>query len=144
MAVFKYHIAIWFYQGVFLGDKRKFLFAAGDETRALRQWRFSSNEEIVRELDTIVEYVQEAIENHKMGKKISPVKNRPFTIPAELKNALDDDPYLKECYHSLSHSKQRDYANYIANAKQYTTRIRRIQKCVPMIKNMVGLSDRYS
>ena len=78
---FKAYTGLWFYQGVFLKDKKKVLISANeDETRALRQMRFQSADEIENELNLIIDYVKEAIENAKQGKEIRPQYNKPFTI----------------------------------------------------------------
>ena len=50
IAGFKEHFALWFYNGVFLKDKQQVLQASGDNTKALRQMRFHSMEEINDEL----------------------------------------------------------------------------------------------
>ena len=53
---------IWFLNGVFLKDKQKKLINAQEGvTKALRQWRFSSVDEIEPEL--IKAYIHEAINN---------------------------------------------------------------------------------
>ncbi len=68
MAAFKNHLAIWFHQGVFLKDKHKKLISAQEErTKALRQWRFSEEDVIEKEL--VLKYFQEAIENCLAGKR---------------------------------------------------------------------------
>ena len=47
MAASKSYVTIWFYQGALLKDKEKKLINAQEGiTKALRQWRFSSEEEI--------------------------------------------------------------------------------------------------
>ncbi len=44
------------------------------KTRAMRQWRFGSVDEIDKKL--VLEYVQEAIQNQKDGKQIKPEKTK--------------------------------------------------------------------
>jgi len=44
---FKNYFTIWFYNGVFLKDKYKLLVTASEgKTKSLRQWRFTSMDEI--------------------------------------------------------------------------------------------------
>jgi len=143
-ASFKSYTGLWFYQGVFLEDKKKKLVNASEgETRGMRQWRFQSADEIEEQIDLIVEYVREAIENSKKGKEIKPIKNKPFTLPAELKDAFQQDPELKKRFDLLSHSKRRDFARYIDQAKLDATRLKRLEKAIPLIMEGVGLMDRY-
>src|SRR5690606_9578173 len=58
---FKNHFAIWFYNGVFLEDRDKVLLTASEgKTKALRQWRFTSAEEI--DPKKLKAYIEEAIQ----------------------------------------------------------------------------------
>lgn len=143
-ASFKAYTGMWFYQGVFLKDNHSKLISANEnETRAMRQWRFSSADDIEKELDLIIEYVKEAIDNSKRGKEIKAIINKPFEIPVELSSAFKDDSELKKQFEMLSHSKRRDYSRYIAQAKQEQTRLKRLEKCIPLIREGKGLMDRY-
>lgn len=136
---FKEHCALWFHQGVFLADKEKKLLAASDSTRGLRQWRFSSKEEIDEEL--IMSYILEAIENAKKGKEIE-IKEKELVIPDELSKALKDHG-LQANFESFTKSKKREFAEYIETAKQEKTKHNRLEKILPMIKDGVGLNDKY-
>lgn len=142
MAEFKNHMALWFHQGVFLKDKHnKLVNAQEGVTKALRQWRFAEEDEIDPNL--VLEYVKEAIANAKAGKELKPVKKKDVSIPEVLKNALANDKILKESYKKLTPGRQREYAQYIGEAKREATRQSRLEKCIPMIKNGVGLNDKY-
>jgi len=144
MAAFKNHIAVWFYQGVFLKDPYMKLLNAGEgKTKANRQWRFSSLEEIQENAVILKEYIEDAIENQKLGKEIKPAKNKELLIPIELKEALERNHVLKEQFESLSPFKQREYAEHIGSAKQEVTRLRRLNKVIPMIEKGIGLNDKY-
>lgn len=144
IASFKAYTGLWFYQGVFLEDRQgKLISASEGETKALRQWRFGSADEIEAELDLIIAYVKEAIENAKAGKEIKPQRNKPFDLPAELKVAFKADPELKKLFQLLSYSKRRDFARYIDQAKRPETRQKRIEKSIPLIREGKGLMDQY-
>ena len=85
---------IWFFNGVFLKDKQKKLINAQEGvTKALRQWRFSSVDEIEPEL--IKAYIDEAINNQQAGKTIKPAKNKPLILPELLADVLQEKPKLK-------------------------------------------------
>jgi len=95
MAAFKSYVGIWFYQGALLQDKSKRLINAQEGiTRALRQWRFDSAEEIRRDIKTIKDYLNEAILNQKHGKEIKPAKDKPLIIPEELQELFKSNPEL--------------------------------------------------
>jgi uncharacterized protein YdeI (YjbR/CyaY-like superfamily) len=43
----------------------------------------------------------------------------------------------------LTPGKQREYAEYITEAKKDETKLKRIEKIIPMIKAGIGLNDKY-
>jgi uncharacterized protein YdeI (YjbR/CyaY-like superfamily) len=134
MVAFKKYVGLWFYQGVFLRDKQKFLVAAENDTRGLRQWRFHSEVEIRDRIQDIIAYVEEALQNQKKGKEIKPDFNKPIIIPDELKIEFSNDPWLRDAFNALSKSRQRQYTQEINRAKQAATRERRLKKVIQLIK----------
>lgn len=138
---FKDYFAIWFFNGVFLKDEKKKLINAQEEvTKSLRQWRFTSKEEINEK--EILEYILEAIENEKQGKIIKPSKKE--AIVSELLNAeMIKNPALAAAFEKFSPYKQYEFLEYIETAKQEKTKLSRIEKVIPMILANVGLNDKY-
>ena len=58
LGFFKSYVGIWFYQGMYMTDEKKKLINAQEgKTVAMRQWRFSSLEEIQKERDLIKAYI---------------------------------------------------------------------------------------
>ena len=142
LTAFKNHVAIWFLQGALLKDPAGVLVNAQEgTTRAQRQWRFDSMEGLDKGL--IEDYLVEAIENQKKGKTIKPAKREAFSIPGELSEVLSGDKDLDASFKQLTSYKQREFAEYIAGAKRTDTKLRRLEKIVPMIRNSIGLNDRY-
>ncbi len=139
---FKSYFGIWFFQGVFLKDKaKKLINAQEDKTKALRQWRMNSMDEIDKKL--ILQYVKEAVENQKKGMEVKPEKGKPLEIPTELKEKFKENPTLQKAFENLSLSCRREYAGYISEAKRVETKKKRLEKIVPMILKNVGLHDKY-
>jgi len=139
---FKNFFTIWFHNGAFLKDPEKVLVNASEgRTRGLRQWRFTSKNEIKPAL--IKKYILEAIANEKAGLKIKPEKKPLPAIPAEYQAAFKKDKALKEAFSKLTPGKQREYLEYVLEAKTEETRIRRVQKGIPNIKAGIGLNDKY-
>jgi len=139
---FKNYAGMWFHQGVFLKDRAKVLVNAQEgKTKALRQWRFTSADEL--NPDLIRSYIQEAIENAKAGRKMTPTKAKEIDTPTELIDALENDADASEKFQGLKPGQQREFATYIADAKQQATKIRRLDKIIPMIKSGIGLNDKY-
>jgi uncharacterized protein YdeI (YjbR/CyaY-like superfamily) len=138
---FKNHFALWFNNGVFLTDKYKVLVSANDKTKSLRQWRFTSIDEVNEE--QILEYIHEAIEVEKRGLKISSEKFHAVPAPKMLSDALEADQILKRAFEQLTPGKQKEYILYLNEAKQEATKVNRLNKIKPMILNGTGLNDKY-
>ncbi len=138
---FKDYFTIWFFNGVFLKDeKKKLINAQEDRTKSLRQWRFTSKEE-VNERD-ILEYILEAIENEKQGKIIKPSKKEAI-VSALLEKEMIQNPVLAEAFKKFAPYKQYEFLEYIESAKQEKTKLARIEKVIPMILENIGLNDKY-
>ena len=139
---FKSYTGLWFFQGALLKDRKNVLVSATDgQTRALRQWRFQSAEEI--DPDLVLKYVQEAIENQKQNKAVKADRDKPIVIPDELNQAFRDNPNLKASFQAFTRGKKREFADYISEAKQEKTRQARLQKIIPLIQQNIGLNDKY-
>ena len=143
-SAFKSWTGIWFYQGVFLKDSAgKLINAREGVTKGLRQWRFSSANEIQNNRELILSYLEEAIQNQKEGKEIKVQRNKAIVIPEELSLAIRNNPALKDQFESLSLSKRRDYAEHIGSAKREETRQQRLEQSIPMILEGIGRNDKY-
>ncbi len=142
LGAFKHHFGIWFFNGVFLKDDCNLLEQAQETTKALRQMRFESSNEINK--DAVLSYVKEAINNQKEGKEILPdKKGKTAIIPKELLGYLQTDQAMKLAFNALTPGKQREYCDYIESAKRETTKVTRLEKIKPMILKGVGLHDKY-
>jgi uncharacterized protein YdeI (YjbR/CyaY-like superfamily) len=138
---FKDYFAIWFFNGVFLkDDKKKLINAQEDKTKSLRQWRFTSKEEVNEK--EVLDYILEAIENEKQGKIIKPAKKEAI-ISELLEKEMSQNPALAEAFQKFSPYKQYEFLEYIETAKQEKTKLSRIEKIIPMILENVGLNDKY-
>ena len=139
---FKNFATIWFHNGVFLSDPAGVLINANEgNTRGLRQWRFTSMKEIKPAL--VKKYVQEAMKNAKEGKEIKPEKKAPLAFPDAFVKAMKKDKALKAAFEKLTPGRQREYIEYITEAKQEETRMRRIEESVPIILSGRGLNEKY-
>lgn len=142
IGAFKEFVSVWFFQGALLRDEHGVLVNAQEgRTRAMRQWRFQAVEEIDETL--LRAYVDESIENQRQGKAIKAERKKPVEVPDELAGALAEDREAGERFDALTPGKQREYTEYIAQAKRAETRVRRLEKILPMIRAGHGLNDRY-
>lgn len=143
IAAFKEYVGLWFFNGSFLLDAYKKLVNAQEgKTKGMRQWRFSSINEIDDKL--IFEYLNESIQNQKNGKQIKVVRNKePVIIPDELQTVLNENKKLKSLFEVFSASKQREFTEHISSAKKEATKLKRIEKIIPLILKGEGLHDKY-
>lgn len=138
---FKNYFTIWFFNGVFLKDEKKALVNAQEGvTKSLRQWRFTSKDDVNESL--VLEYIQEAIENEKQGIK-SPKAEVTIEMPEIFQKELELNKNLKEAFLKFSPYKQKEFLEYIALAKREETKRSRIEKIKPMILENIGLNDKY-
>ena len=136
---FKNHVKLVFFKGSMMKDKYK-LFNDGIDNKGNRSIDFCEDDKI--DDKKIIEYLKEAAELNKKG--IKPVKKDiVFDMPNELCNALKKDKKAKSFFESLAPSHRRDYAEYISEAKQEATRLRRLDKVLDMLENKMKLNDKY-
>lgn len=142
LAAFKSYVGIWFHQGVFLSDEAKVLMNAQDgKTKALRQWRFNSIDEI--KPDLIKAYIQEAIQNQKDGKELKIERNTSLELPELLQKELTANKELRLAFEVFTPGKKREFAEHISEAKREETKLKRLDKIIPMITAGIGLHDKY-
>ncbi len=139
---FKNHFTIWFYNGVFLSDKHKVLSSSADgKTKSLRQWRFTSADQID---DTkILDYINEAIKNEERGLRLKPAKFEAVEPAPLLTAAIAEDLALKSAFEKLTPGRQKEYNLFLNDAKQDVTKSKRVEKIIPLILQGVGLHDKY-
>lgn len=143
LAAFKSYAGIWFFQGGLLEDKNGYLINAQEGvTKAMRQWRFASVDEI--RSSPVADYIYESIENFRQGNFIRPgSKSQDFDIPEDLATAIEKETMLVNVWNSFAPSHRREYAAYVAEAKREETKLRRIEKVLGMLRNKQGLNDKY-
>lgn len=142
IGAFKSYVGLWFFQGALLKDAEKNLVNAQEgKTKAMRQWRFAAKKDI--RATKIKGYVKEAIALQDSGNEIKADRDKPIVMPGELAAALRRNKSAAKTFETLTKSKRREYADYVAEAKREETRKKRIEKIIPMIADGKGLNDKY-
>ncbi len=137
---FSDHLALMFFKGVLLDDPDGALHAQGPNTHGAKRMKFTSVAEVEALSDTISAYVREAIAHEQAGTELP---ERPDEeLADELAERLASDDRLAEAFESLTPGRQREYNLHISDAKQSSTRERRIDKVIPRILDGKGLRDR--
>ena len=140
----KKYMGLWFFQGGLLKDELRLLINAQEgKTKAMRQMRFVDIMELNKNI--IKAYVDETIENHQAGKEIKSAKanTKIIEVPDMLAEAFQENNLLCLAFENLSQSKRNEYSEHISMAKQDATKLRRLNKIIPMILEGKGLNDKY-
>lgn len=132
IGAFKNHCALWFHEGALLNDEANVLITAQQgKTTAMRQWRFQEGDSVDEQL--VKKYVSEAALNMEKGRK-TPKKKIEVVVPALLQDAMKSEPDVLAFFNSLAPSHRREYAQHIAEAKQESTKLRRLEKCLTLMR----------
>lgn len=142
IAAFKEYCGFSFPKGMLLNDKYQLLVSPGESSQSALFAKFTHANDIVVNSEKLKEYILQAIEVEKSGKKIEFKKN-PEPIPKELLQKFDELPVLKKAFFDLTPGRQRGYIIYFSQPKQSSSRFNRIEKCIPKIMNGEGLNDHY-
>jgi uncharacterized protein YdeI (YjbR/CyaY-like superfamily) len=133
--------AFSFFKGALLKDRKHILKRIGEHTQAGRWIQFTSLREIAAVQSTLKEYLYEAIELEKSGRKIDLKKPSEYPIPEELQRRLDDNAVLRSAFAMLTPGRRKSYIFHVSSAKQAKTRAARAEKCVPMILSGRGFNE---
>jgi uncharacterized protein YdeI (YjbR/CyaY-like superfamily) len=129
-----------FFKGILLEDPSGVLEEQGPNSHAARRMTFRSVEDVQRRADVVTAYVSEAIAVEEAGTTLPP---RPEEdLAEEFAERLAGDPELAAAVDDLTPSRQREYNLHVSDAKQASTRERRVDRIVPRILDGKGLRDR--
>ncbi len=142
IGAFKANCTLSFFKGSLLKDEMKLLHSAGENSQAVRMFRFTDVLTVV-ELEAILKaYIDEAIQLERAGAKVEFKKAGEFDVPEEFRQVMDEHPALKAAFQALTPGRQRGYLLHFSQAKQAATRFSRIDKCIPKIMSGKGMQDR--
>lgn len=141
IAAFKDYCAISFFKGSLLKDTKQLLSSPGDNSQSGRYFKFTSLKDIQKHENNIRAYIQEAIDNELIGKKVEFKKPNDMEMPEELKEMLDKDISFNTAFHALTPGRQRGWILHYSSAKQSATRISRIEKSKEKVLKGLGWSE---
>jgi len=133
--------ALSFFKGALLNDPKHLLQQIGEHTQAGRWIKFTSLKEITATQSILRNYIYEAIEIEKLGKKIIFEKASEYPVPEELQARLDAAPELRTAFEALTPGRRKSYIFHVSGATQAKTREARAEKCVPMILSGRGFNE---
>ena len=142
LGAFKDHCVLSFFKGVLLKDEKGILEFAGPNTQSAKVFRIRSIEEIKTQEAVLIEYINQSIQNEKLGRKVTFNKTTPSDYPLELIHVFAEDAAYQKAFELLSPGRQKGYILHFSSAKQIQTRINRIIKAKAKIMAGKGMQDR--
>lgn len=142
IAAFKNHYGLWFFQGALLKDEKNILINAQEgKTQAMRQIRFEKGDEIQEEL--MGQYLDEAIENQRLGKTVEIEKKVAPKVPELLKKRMAESEELSKKLEEFTPAKRNEFYEFINEAKKEITKENRVEKVLDLIKEGKSLNEKY-
>ena len=138
---FKEYCAYLFFKGALMKDPKQLLIQQTKNVQSARQIRFTSVTDIVKKQAVLKAYIREAVKVEESGAKVKLKTTAQFEMADEFRIWLDKDTGLKRAFDGLTPGRQKAYLLHFSSAKQSKTREDRVEKCIPMIFDGVGLND---
>ena len=138
---FNDYCALLFHKGALLKDDHHLLVQQTANVQSARQIRFTGAKEIAKLAPVLRDYIEQAIELERSGKKVVLKRTAEFDMPVEFAAKLKAMPALKKAFNALTPGRQRGYLLHFGSAKQPATREARIGKHVERILAGKGLDD---
>lgn len=141
LGVFVESCVLSFLKGGGMEDPYGILELPGPNSQEGRFIRFTEPEKTKRLESQIREYIQQAIAIEKSGRKIQTPPRGVMELPEELIQKFTEHAGLEKAFSSLTPGRQRGYLIHFTGAKQSTTRLSRIEKCIYKIMDGKGMMD---
>jgi len=126
MAAFKQHVSFGFWKASLMNDPEGLLEGVRNTTMAAK--RVTSVDDLPAD-GTLLAYIREAVRLNEEGIKV-PAKRKkaakPVTVPSDLLAALKKNKKAQTTFDGFSPSHQREYVEWITEAKQESTRQKRL------------------
>ena len=126
MAAFKQHASFGFWKQKLMDDPARFFPAADDSSMGGRKIRAMSD---LPSDAVLTHYIKVAVARNEQGVKLPNAgrkKKPPVKPPADLLAALTKNAKARATYEAFPPSKQREYAEWLTEAKQEATRQKRL------------------
>ncbi len=143
MVKFKSHTALWFDKGALLDDSHNLLKASSEDTKSMRKYQIPEGEAMDHE--GVRHLILEAAKTNEEGRTVKGFnEKKPMPeIPKTLAEALEKDDLAKANFEKLTDFKKKEYIEYINEAKQDATQMRRAKKALSLLQEGKGLHDKY-
>lgn len=140
---FKKFAAVWFHKGAFFDDPKNLLEASSDDTKYMRKY-------ILHTIDDLDEkglkgLIREAIKYQETDVEVEvTATSEKETLTSDLLDeALSNDSKAKAEFENFTDYKQKEFIEHIETAKRDATKQRRLKKSLELIRQGIGLHDKY-
>lgn len=141
MAAFKDYCCISFFKGSAIQDDTGLLSTSGPNSKTGRIFKITDIQDIINHKVDIKALIFQAIALEKSGIKVKSASLQAEPWPDEFVEICRNKPELETAFKGLTPGRQRGYLIFFQGAKQSETRIRRIQKYIPLILQGKGMQD---
>lgn len=142
VGAFKDYCVLSFFKGALLRDPKGLLVKPGENTQAGRVIRFTDPQQVLLHQEYILHLIDQALQLEKDGTKINREQNALPEVD-EFSQKLHSSPELRQAFSRLTPGRQKAYLLHFAEPKTSEARLRRIEKCIPLILEGKGLYDKY-
>jgi len=134
MAAFKQYVSIGFWKGGLMKDDSRIFKNVGNARISMLKMRRLAD---VPPDKILLSYIREAVDLNERGVRVpsKPRKKEDLTIPDYLVAALNRNRKAKATFESFSQSHQREYVEWLAEAKRDETRKRRLETALQWLKD---------
>jgi uncharacterized protein YdeI (YjbR/CyaY-like superfamily) len=139
---FKQYCALLFFKGALLEDPEGLLVAQSDNVQSARQARFTGVAQIAQRRAALAACIGAAVAVERAGLKVARRATAAFAVPDEFQARLAQLPALRSAFEALTPGRQRAYLLHFAGAKLAATRAARVEACIPLILDGIGLKER--
>lgn len=141
LGVFNDSCVISFLKGSLMSNPNSVLELPGPNSQEGRIIRFTHLEQVEKLESELKAFIRQAIEVEKSGKKLEKTQPSAKDLPIELQQKFSEVEGLEKAFFSLTPGRQRGYLIHFTGAKQATTRLSRIEKCILNIMEGKGMMD---
>ena len=143
-AAFKNHVSVWFHKGALIKDTKK-LFASDSkvDAKGMRGYKLKEGDSINEK--AFIDLVSQAVKLNQCGIKVGDARaeKEVLDIPAEFQQCLKNHEEAWKNWNKFSYCDQKEYVEWITDAKQEESRKRRIAKALEMIHEGLAKNDAH-
>lgn len=140
----KHAVCVWFHKGALLKDAHKlFDKPEKDEAKGIRKYRIEEGGTIDEK--AFVDLVKQAVKVNLSGAKLPDAKplRKALVVPEELDAVLRKDDEAWSHWEGMTAAQQREYVEWITDARKDETRKRRVAEAYQDIREGRTRNERY-